>query len=428
MAHCALGKREGKVNQTRILLFAVLALLAPARLHATDLEICNDTQFQVAFAIAAKNGFLSSGSWDVKGWYSLPPGKCIEGDRWGWDGRPVHVAFQFTDSTGTSGAPVFEFPNSSQGVSLSKEHFCVKDGPFEYTLPGDFNSYLLGKSELPSRSCRDGEYSFPASIYDWPPDEDCDSFGNCFGFAHFHLKLKTDRAIPVGPQGSSQTSSNADPKPAPGAIPKPFAKGTRNAVLLGKNLVSWNSDPEQKWYSENGTLVLETYESGTSFFDVRPRAGVEHHQSADSWLLQEWKNIQQELEGTNTHFDVLTNAALGRACFEYSGRTKCANYAAIDFDKSRKSVITGGGITYIELDCREDTVCVIQASGSDDGSDKSSPTMGWLFTYQPLSIIPQTAGSIPVASEESGMRVLAMLAEIARLDEKYFEPIPVVVK
>ncbi len=186
------------MKEMRMVLLAALALLAPAQLYAIpELEICNDTRFDVSFATAAKNGFLSGGTWDVKGWYPLAAGKCIEGDRWGWDSRPVHVAFAFRDSTGTRGVPVFEDPPGYSGMARSDEHFCVNDNSFEYTLPGDVMSYLLGNSELPSRPCRDGEYLYPASIYDSVPDP---SGYNGFGHDHFHLKLKTDRAIPVGPQ------------------------------------------------------------------------------------------------------------------------------------------------------------------------------------------------------------------------------------
>jgi len=192
------------MKQMRMLLFAVSALLAPAGLQAGQtFAICNYTQFEVSFAAAENNGFLSGGSWDVRGWYKIPPGKCIDDSSWGWGGRRTHVGFAFRDSGGTWGSPVFDIPSGSN-VSRSDESFCVADDAFEYSLPGDLTSNLLGKSNLPHQPCKAGQYFYPASIYNPAPSEGCDAHGfYCAGFAHFDLKLKTDRAIPVGPQAQA---------------------------------------------------------------------------------------------------------------------------------------------------------------------------------------------------------------------------------
>src|SRR5674476_167842 len=134
---------EGKMKQMRMLLLAVLALLAPARLYAGHaLFVCNKTQFEVRYATAEQNtGLLSLGSWVVSGWYPLPPGKCPNVSDSG-GGGPVHYAFAFTDSTGTWGTPVFDITSDSDGVYRSDEHLCVTKDPFKYTLAArDLSSY-----------------------------------------------------------------------------------------------------------------------------------------------------------------------------------------------------------------------------------------------------------------------------------------------
>jgi hypothetical protein len=213
------------------------------------------------------------------------------------------------------------------------------------------------------------------------------------------------------PEVAMKTSSGAV---APtGAIPKAFGKGTRNAMFLGKKIVAWEND--QRWYSEDGSLVLNG-DVGSPLFDVRAKSGVEFTKTDVAQILELiMETVQEAKKSPNTYFvayEYARNIA-GRACFDSEGRSNCANYNALDFEKALANgfFATAEGSKYITLRCRRDALCVVRGISSDKS---------------PAGASPQNSFIVRVASEESGMTILSKLVALASIYAKYWEPAPVV--
>ncbi len=232
------------MKQMRMLLWAVSALLAPAQLCATTLNVCNKGQIEVRYATAHRHGHgFFPGSWVVQGWYPIPPGACENVYHTNSSvGEDIHVAFGFTDSTGTWG-PVRSLDNPDSQVKRSDKHLCVTNDPFEYTLAvRDNSNYIVGKDDFDGGACKEGQVSFPAAIYFHAAyDEGCGSYtcyGGKFEHAEFNIALTAkDRAIAAGPQ--TVTSSRGPDAPTPVKTPAQTAaeeKASAAAQGLGSIL------------------------------------------------------------------------------------------------------------------------------------------------------------------------------------------------
>jgi len=194
-----------------LLLIALPALVAPAGLHATSLEVCNRGAIKVYYATAERQGnFLFGYKWVVEGWYTISPGDCenvyhrdsgTRGD--------THVVLTYTDSKGKLQAIPFANNNDDQ-LKRSGKPLCVATEAFNYTL---------GDGDL-GGSCKPGYFSVPAAIYLEPLDDEfCDSFGNCVGGGFEKHKYTIPNGATAGDAQGSQASapvpSSAESSDAP---------------------------------------------------------------------------------------------------------------------------------------------------------------------------------------------------------------------
>jgi hypothetical protein len=216
------------MNRLRVLLVMAMILLSASRLPGQARRpqkdiyiqpvICNDGTISFFVARAYLNVWNGRAPWLIQGWYEVKTGTC---QQIGPDSNPeMHyssnknifgigddavslLAFAFLDSRGAWGAVKVPVGGAYEP---SNQQFCVKHGDtFEYTLKGE-------QSDL-SRQCAAGYHLIPASVafygYSFRPDDPGDR-------DYLHVKLgPNDRAIPLGPQSSSQASSNTPaPKPS----------------------------------------------------------------------------------------------------------------------------------------------------------------------------------------------------------------------
>ena len=203
----------------------MLFVMAVASLFATQLQarssvrVCNSGQLAVYVATAVPD----TGPWKVKGWWKVAPGDCeVIHDEWNAceytysfsSCDTVYFGFSFTDSTGAWGATT----KVEDGSSFNPEDFhdpgrtkiCVKRENFDYA-PRDSESGCTGQP---------GAFLIPAAVLfkTYSGDLGADV---CCGFRGHTIKValsSSDRAIPVGPQGSSRPAP-----PAPSSARSPDA-------------------------------------------------------------------------------------------------------------------------------------------------------------------------------------------------------------
>ena len=155
------------MNFRQTALLIVLALLPAARASAQDdrelyhAEVCNDGRIAVDVAVAYKDfGFSIDGFWIVDYWWQVPAGECkvvfshlyAPNNLLSFQSFPLHLAFAFTDSTGTWGAAKVRPPGR---IAESKLRLCVGEDDDEYRVDG----------KTPETNCPKGML-IPASI-DW---------------------------------------------------------------------------------------------------------------------------------------------------------------------------------------------------------------------------------------------------------------------
>ena len=102
-------------------------------------------------------------------------------------------------------------------------------------------------------------------------------------------------------------------------------------------------------------------------FDPGKEPGVKLPESDSEKLDELMTHIAGYVKKPGAGFiglDVLGDDGALRACFEVSSRLKCANYYALDFDRSKVEVNSEGAIK-VALKCKDDVPCFIFADSWD---------------------------------------------------------------
>ena len=202
-------KNIGSVRLSTLFLLPTLLLLTAAHVPQYDYatgrsnelyhaEVCNQGRIAVDVAVAYRDfGGLNDEFWIIDYWDRVDSGKCklVYSHFYAPDGFqsfPLHLAFAFTDSTGVWGAAKVQPPT---GIASSRLKLCVERGNNKYRVD----------TKDPGVKCPKG-ILIPASI-DWESRQGV--YPNSYSRQYPPPKRFTvalgpnDRAIPLGPQGSS---------------------------------------------------------------------------------------------------------------------------------------------------------------------------------------------------------------------------------
>jgi len=272
--------------------------------------VCNDgtISFSVVRALRDYKDFgFGSDQWVVQGWYNVDPGKCTEiggrehyvGGGWFGEDSVTLLAFAFWDSTGVGGGIKVQGgdPGWFYPIYPSNQQLCVQRGAFRYTRDSPKQIDLARECDRAPA----GYLLIPASFM--YKGSSCAYAPNCGPDSadRLHVKLgPSDRANGVGPQGSSQTSSNtssnAAPKPAAddNSFGAHLLKALANSIAeAGKKPISRPdaaaSDAEGraamlKWVREDVTVYIAASANG---FEAYKKGNVIVSPGHRSWVSSE---------------------------------------------------------------------------------------------------------------------------------------------
>jgi hypothetical protein len=400
-------RRRYLLALARWALVSLLALLGSGRVKATFYNLCNKGTVEARYATAVRQGsFLFGYSWDLDGWYVIPPGECDDAYHHSNNARdePIYVAIAFTDSTGVWGAAMFQgvdtFAPAGKVAVIDNTTLCLKNDIFKYHLNGNLS--------LP---CKTGYFPFPAALYLEPLDRGCaDEIGSlCFAETYnFDFELNANsRAIAVNKgSGSAPASSNsASPSSASsgpsmgtalgvlGALvagaaivadapPKPFEPGTLNASLIWKKIVR-RSAGNPKWYYADGSRVNPVYQldgqTNSYLFDAPEQRPVTEPevvaaQQALRRALAMWSGSR--------HTEVFSQ---GRFIYSYAKNQQevhkdLTTLGTLDFTKARR-YNKGNGLACFEIPCRGGQACVIGLDEDSAGNLSNNHIYSSLYLY-----------------------------------------------
>jgi hypothetical protein len=372
-------------------------LLSASMAHAVPdwayyrINVCNKGKIGIDVATVEKKMgdwvWSDSEGWKARGWMSVAPNDCAEvwkTQRWesGFTvHRPaVYLVVTFTDSTGAWGRADLELTGTKLADKATDQEICVKTDAFDYDLPS-------GKI---SGECKAGYQPMRASfLFDPAPGGMIpESIPNMplvvSGPYELNIELnKEARAIKFGELGATVSTPKAAGSGSStltigeilaGAVvvaalaaavstdtPKPFARGTLNASLLGKKIVRYSSS-DSDWYYEDGSHVNPAWglngKTGSWLMDAPGQ-----HPTSDPEVVAAFGSLRQAL--ANSQYNRRTQIEpTGRLSYSYipydasSEYLTTVNLSALDYKNARPVATDGRGVTGFMIPCKELQLCV----------------------------------------------------------------------
>ena len=393
--------------RTRLLLCLVAAMVMSGRVHADQPEIisiCNkgDAVLDVASVIYV-HSLLFGDSYQAKGWRTVNPGNCemvFTSD----DRDPVYLGFVYRDFKNTRRTHESQPKQDAVFFKAAAEKFCV--------APTDAFAYKTQTKEA-LRNCRPGFQPLEFSLYvSGVPDD----YGR-ISYDMFPDRTDTDSQV-------------FDWQPSAGAIPKLFAKGTRNASLQLAQIVAWNFGNDQRWYYENGTPVPDAYKFAgvleSPLVDSRFKDDKVPPDGFRTKITQLEALIKSQLPPGSEFLEEFSDWI----CNVYNATYYCAHLYALDFEKAE--LVNSPGFIHLTIPCRSgivrggapygDALCSIHGrewKAADGTANKI------VFIGRDMDAVVQTDTLFVVSSEESGKAILSALSQLAMEFERYYEPKPI---
>jgi hypothetical protein len=428
---------EDKVHHLKKVLLVTALLLPATRVRADDrelyhAEVCNQGRVIVDVAVAYRDFGLNDEFWVIERWWHVRPGECklvfrhfyAPNNVLNFRPFPLHLAFAFTDSTGTWGAAKINPPGNTARSHLQ---LCVARNDQKYREDDDD----------PATACKKSSEGFliPASI-DWEPTNGstcCTWYNHDYGPpARFMVALDAnDRAIPLGPRASSGGVRRG------ASIPPPFSEGTLTARFKGRKIVRWRNKPaDEKWYYEDGSPVTQDRE-------MRGLTGVENSPLFDDTLYNPradrskqteiMKVIQHELEGERGGQTAVTTDEFGRFTYilrrrgiealgldtVYEDELQVAVHPyALDFEHAKIERGRNSAFSLV-IPCRKN-LTTRSGSTPSEGFEDACAVDRPIVKDTLGDDLPGPSIMFAVASEESGRIVISALRDLLPEMDKRF--------